>query len=69
MKCLAKKRPLFCGLESPKFHFHPMTGHSTGHKMQKTSATDGVLRQSKHSAVAWLGATRTTSDIQKAESA
>lgn len=62
-------RPLFSGLECPEFNFHPMAGYSTGGKNQKTSATDRVQRQSKHSAVAWLGATRTTSDIAKAESA
>lgn len=66
MKCLAKMRPLFCGLACPEFNFHPIAGYSTGGKKPEDIR---VQRQSKHSAVAWLGATRTTSDIAKAESA
>lgn len=50
MKCLAKKRPLFCGLGCPRFSFHPMAGLSTGGKNQTIS--DRVQRHSKHCGMA-----------------
>lgn len=50
MKCLAKKRPLFCGLGCPRFSFHPMARLSTGGKNQRIS--DRVQRHSKHCGVA-----------------